>query len=286
MTKALGFVNQRWFQILVIGAALFFGTEQALKFTNDITYVPTVILLGAFLVPATFVAYFYSQEQVLDKASHLEIPLSLVATCFLVGGVIGSLVAGFLEYTTLRSSSILILFGVGLIEEAAKLIFPVVIFLRGRYRSEADGLLFGVTCGMGFAALETMGYGLVTLLQTQGNVGTLQEVLLIRGLLSPVGHAAWTGLVCAVLWRQREKKGNTFHPLVFGTFVLAVVLHAVWDITGSSNQVFINYLGYSVIGAVSLTLLILRLRDARRIAKAKKINGNPNIKLTNPSKTP
>jgi len=30
-------------------------------------------------------------------------------------------------------------------------------FYRSATDSEADGLFFGVTCGMGFAALETMG---------------------------------------------------------------------------------------------------------------------------------
>ena len=269
MPKVLKFVNQRWFQIFVVGAALFFGTEQALKFTNNINFVPTVILLGAFLVPATFVAYFYSQEQVMDKASHLAIPLSLIVTSFIVGGVIGSIVAGFFEYTTLRTSNISTLFSAALIEEAAKLIFPVVIFLQKRYRSEADGLLFGITCGMGFAALETMGYGLVALLQTQGNIGALQETLLIRGLLSPVGHAAWTGLVCAVLWRQREKTQKPFSALVLISFVVAVIFHAVWDIAGTAHSLVVTYLGYIGIGIVSLTLLILRLSDARKIAKAK-----------------
>lgn len=269
MTKVLGFISQKWFQILVIGAVLFFGTEQALKFTGNINFVPTVILLGAFLVPATFVAYFYSQEQILDKASHLAIPLSLIAITFLVGGVIGSVVAGFFEYTTLRTSNISTLFSAALIEEAAKLIFPVIIFIRGRYRSKADGLLFGITCGMGFAALETMGYGLVALLQSQGNVGALQETLLIRGLLSPVGHAAWTGLVCAVLWRQREKNHKPFGAVVFVAFILAVVFHAVWDISGTANTLWLTYLGYIAIGIVSLTLLILRLTDARKIARAK-----------------
>lgn len=271
MPKILQFTNQRWFQILIIGAALFFGTEQALKFTNNINLVPTVILLGAFLVPAAFVAYFYSQEQVMDKASHLAIPFSTVAICFLAGGVVGSIVAGFFEFTTLRTASISTLFSAAAIEEAAKLIFPLAIFLQKRYRSEADGLFFGVTCGMGFAALETMGYGLTTLIQTQGNVGALQEVLLIRGLLSPVGHAAWTGLVCAVLWRQREKGGNSIIPIVFGTFVAAVGLHWVWDIASTSSKLYISYLGYAGIGAVSLTLLILRLGDARKIARARQL---------------
>ena len=36
------------------------------------------------------------------------------------------------------------------IEEAAKMIFPVAIFIRGNYHSEVDGLLFGTASGMGF----------------------------------------------------------------------------------------------------------------------------------------
>jgi len=62
-----------------------------------------------------------------------------------------------------------------------------------------------IAAGMGFAALETMGYGLVSFMQSRGDILILQQVLLIRGLLSPAGHAAWTGFVCAVLWRERER---------------------------------------------------------------------------------
>ena len=257
-------LGQRWFQILGIGAALFFGSEQALKATGNPNFVPTVILLGAFVVPAAFIAYFSSQERALDRAIHTEVPFSMLVTCFLVGGVIGTVLAGTIEYTTLASFNIANLFGVGAIEEAAKLIFPVALFLRARHRSEADGLLFGVTAGMGFAALETMGYGLVALVSSQGDINTLEEVLLIRGLLSPVGHAAWTGLVCAVLWRQRERTGKSFSLAVVGVFALAVALHAAWDIGSSFSQPYITYIGYAAVGGVSLTLLILRLRDARR----------------------
>lgn len=258
------FLGQRWFQILGVGALLFFGSEQALKITGNPNFVPTVILLGAFVVPAAFIAYFSTQEIALDRAAHTAVPFSLLFSCFLIGGVIGTVLAGIIEYATLTHFSIPTLFGVAAVEEAAKLIFPIALFIRGRYRSEADGLLFGVTAGMGFAALETMGYGLVALVNSQGDITALEETLLIRGLLSPVGHAAWTGLVCAVLWRQRERTGKSFSLAVLGVFILAVVLHAGWDIGSGFNQVYIAYIGYGVIGAISLTLLILRLRDARR----------------------
>jgi hypothetical protein len=39
----------------------------------------------------------------------------------------------------------------------------------------------------------------------------------------------------------------------------------VWDIAGTASQAYVTYLGYAGIGSVSLTLLILRLRDARKV---------------------
>ena len=258
-------LKHRWFQLLISGVLFFILAEIALVSTGNPLFFPTVILLGAFVVPVTFVAYFY--EYVRDR----DISMPTLTACFIFGGLIGVIAAGFIEYQTLRSLNNASLFGVGLIEETAKLIFPVVMFVRWKYQHEADGLLFGVAAGMGFAALETMGYAMVNLVQSGGSVGTLQQVLLIRGLLSPSGHAAWTGFVCAVLWRQRQTKGNWFGLPVVGAFLLAIVLHAVWDIVSSMNvQTGAQLALYSVLLlaliAVSLTLVFWRFRKAKAFA--------------------
>jgi hypothetical protein len=42
-----------------------------------------------------------------------------------------------------------------------------------------------------------MGYGFTTLLRSHGDLPYVEAVLLIRGLASPAGHAAWTGLAAA-----------------------------------------------------------------------------------------
>ncbi|MFC1918103.1 PrsW family intramembrane metalloprotease [Chloroflexota bacterium] len=256
--------SRRWLQILVVGILLFIGTEQGLRITENLNFFPTVVLLGSFVVPVTFVVYFY------EHVRHREISMPLLTTCFLVGGVLGLIAAGFLEYGALRGLSIAGMFGVGLIEESVKLIFPVIMFIGWRYRHEADGLLFGIAAGMGFAALETMGYGLVSFLESRGDVNTLQQVLIIRGFLSPAGHAAWTGFVCAVLWRERERKGHiAINFKVIGAFLLAVVLHALWNILNSfGGQTFTQFIlvvtGNIVISGVSLTLIIRKYREARK----------------------
>jgi protease PrsW len=159
---------------------------------------------------------------------------------------------------------------IGLIEESAKLIVPLVFYFLGRYRSEAAGIVIGVATAAGFAGLETMGYGFVTLLQSKGNLGVLDEVLVLRGLTSPAGHIAWTGLVCAVLWRERINAGRAIlNRHVIGAFLTAVILHALWDTLASvRSATFVEFLSVEllslVVALVSLMLLIRRVREARR----------------------
>ncbi len=158
--------------------------------------------------------------------------------------------------------------GIGVIEEGAKLILPLFFYFLGRYRSEAAGIVLGVATAMGFAALETMGYGFTSLLASKGSLGVLDEVLLVRGLMSPAGHAAWTGLVCAVLWRERLKAGHAvFNWRVAGAFSSAAILHALWDTFASMRSAtLVGFVGIEavslLIALVSLTLLIRRVREA------------------------
>jgi len=266
-----------WLQVLLGGIFLFIAAERALSITGNPNFFPTLLLLGAFTIPVAFIIYFY------EHVKHREISLPLLTTSFIAGGVLGVLAAGSLEYATLRNLGVAALFGVGLIEESVKLIFPIAVYLGWRYRHEADGLLFGIAAGMGFAALETMGYGLVSFIQSSGDINTLRYVLMIRGFLSPAGHAAWTGFICAVLWRERERKGHVAIDLpVIGAFVLAIVLHVLWDIVNSLGaatltQVIIGIAGSLAIAAVSLTVLISRYREAKKSLSQKEQSTGPLI---------
>jgi protease PrsW len=260
----VGLLRRRWFQIFVSGLLLLFLVERTLVATGDPNYVPSAILLGAFLVPVTFVTYLY------ERLPNWDVPLPAVAVCFIWGGVLGTVVAGTLEYDVMKTLGFLPKLGIGLIEESAKLILPLVFYFLGRYRSEAAGIVLGVATAAGFAALETMGYGFVSLLQSKGNLGILDEVLLVRGLSSPAGHMSWTGLVCAVLWRERLKVGHaTLNWRVGGAFLMAVLLHALWDTVPSlRSATFVGSLGIGflslLVALVGLVLLIRRVREARR----------------------
>lgn len=114
-----------------------------------------------------------------------------------------------------------------------------------------------------------MGYELVALVSSRGNLNTLDETILIRGLLSPAGHAAWTGLITATLWRGRELSGKAFNPVVLGFFLLAAALYSSWDYVSSFSNYFIVIPSYVVIAGGSLMLLIWRLQEARHVAARK-----------------
>jgi RsiW-degrading membrane proteinase PrsW (M82 family) len=257
-------LRRGWLRVFVGGLVLLFLVERTLVATSNPNFFPSVILLGAFLVPVTILAYLY------ETFADWEVPLPALAVCFLWGGALGTVIAGTLEYDLARSLGFLPKLLVGLIEESAKLVVPLAFYFLGRYRSEAAGIVLGVATAAGFAGLETMGYGFVALLQSKANLSLLDEVLILRGLTSPAGHLAWTGLVAAVLWRERLRAGRpTVNGRVLVAFLTAVVLHALWDtfagVKGTSTAgSLVGWLGSLLVAAASLVLLIRRVREARR----------------------
>lgn len=239
-----------WLPVLLVGSGLLFAVQRALAVTGNPNLVPSLLVLSALLIPVTFVLYVDGRNPAYD------LPLSALLICALLGGVLGTALASVWEYDTVQRLGGLPTVYIGLIEETAKLMVPVAILIFTRYRSTpADGLLIGVAVGMGFAVLETLGYGFVTVLATRGNLGAAEDLLLLRGVLSPAGHAAWTGLAASALWwtHARRWRPSALAGLV-GTFLLVVALHATWDASKA-------WYGYLIVGAISFVLL---LRQTRR----------------------
>ncbi|MFK4083402.1 PrsW family intramembrane metalloprotease [Kribbella sp. NPDC020789] len=244
-----------WVGTLVVGAALYFAVLAVLADTSNPNLFPTMILLGALVVPLTFVTF------AAGRSGRWLIDGPTLGGCLLFGGVVGVVVAGLLEYDAMRRLGTLPMLGVGLIEEAAKLVVPaiLVVFFGHRYRSSVGrGIIIGVAVGTGFAVLETMGYAFVALLQSGGNVGAAEQTLFIRGLLSPAGHAAWTGLSCWGLWRFVSAPSGRHLAGFAGMYALAVALHTAWDGIG-------GVVTYAVVGLISIGLLLIGLRRAQRV---------------------
>jgi protease PrsW len=251
-------LRRSWVRTFACGLGLYAIVTAATAATGNVHLVPSLLMLGALLVPVTFVVYVFER---LPVGAELIPPL---ATCFVVGGLVGTASAALLEYETLRNLGVLSMLGVGLIEESVKLATPLYLFLRRRVLDPSAGVLLGVAAGMGFAAFESMGYGLVELIQSRGRLGPTEMLLAVRGLAAPAGHAAWTGLVCAALWRAREQPpGRRRWAPVALAFCGAVLLHAGWDITDSTAL-------RAGIALASFALLAAQLRRVSRPRSAQR----------------
>jgi protease PrsW len=251
------FFRHAWIQLLIAGAAIWALLDWATVDSRNPNLVPSLILVGASLGPIVFTAY------VRERAG--DLPSELLLWCFAVGGALGVVAASVLEYRTLIELRALPTLGIGLIEESCKLIVPLAIFVAApRFRREADGLVLGIASGLGFAACESMGYGLMALLLSGGDIGRVEQLLFVRTVLSPAGHGAWTGLICAALWRARERRTPAAIAWVPVAFLTAVVLHALWDSSTHPWQ-------QAIVAAVSLTLLLWRIHAVRDRSRAARL---------------
>ncbi|MCL4543284.1 MAG: PrsW family glutamic-type intramembrane protease [Chloroflexi bacterium] len=227
-----------WWKVLLAGFILYYLDMKSLAVTGNPNLVPTVLLLGASLVPVTFVVFLY------ERGALYDVPLTTIALTFVYGGVLGTLAANFFEEEVVRGAGIFAMLGVGVIEESAKLLGVVWLLRRREYATELHGIVLGAAAGMGFAALESMGYGFTFLLLSHGNLNVLGEVLLTRGLLAPLAHGTWTAIVAGVLWRERINGRFHINRKVIGAFLLAVVLHALWDWTAGAIPIDIETPGF------------------------------------------
>ena len=105
--------NLPWITCLVVGSLLWLGALVITDVTNDPILIPTVILLGSFVVPLTVVVFAMSRE----RADRL--PPMVMFLGFIAGGTIGVLSSALLETYYLPHGKGTYL-SVGLIEEAAK----------------------------------------------------------------------------------------------------------------------------------------------------------------------
>lgn len=229
--------------ILVAGIVGYAVVLQALVTTQNPNLFPTLLLIGAVTVPLAVLVLVYGLER--QPTGHA----GLVALTAIVGGAIGTTSAGVLEYSTLKAMPWLGMLAVGVIEESVKLIVPVIIYLVARRRTEGLGVVLGVASGTGFAVLETMGYGFTTFVESRGDVAAVDQTLLLRAMLSPAGHVAWTGLAAWALWRLGDRPRHRHARLAMAlTFVAVVLLHATWD----ASDVVLVHVGVAVISVCAL----------------------------------
>jgi len=217
----------RWWNVLGTGLVLWLASVVVTGLTGNLTMIPTVVLLGSFLVPVTAVIWY------LDHYESPVVTPRVIFSTFIVGGVLGVLAASLLE-SWLVSDSPVLYAGVGLIEEFAKLLALMFVARRLSHYVTRDGIVLGAAVGFGFGALESSGYALNALFVARGphialSLGNLVFTELLRGILAPLGHGLWTAILGGVLFSASRGGHLRVTRKVAGVYLLVALFHTLWD---------------------------------------------------------
>jgi len=255
-----------YWRIFLFGLAVFIVSWMLLEATGNTNLVPLVTLSAAAVVPVSFVCFCWEQ------GAFTDMPAGVVGLAFISGAKLALLIAAA---AGLVVGAAYLLF-VGVIEETAKALAAVWFLRNPRLRSELDGLTVGAATGMGFAALETAGYGITTFLKNyvspppgssqaafaQAIVvagGPLALILIARMVVAIFGHGIWTAIICAAIWRDRRGAMLRITGGVILAYALAIALHTIWD--------WFGVLGVLFDAIVGIRLLRFFMREA--VARAK-----------------
>ncbi len=240
----------RWWTVFAVGLLLWLGAVAATYITADVLLLPTVVLLGSFLVPVTAVVWY------LDHDPSPALSPRRILLAFIVAGPVGVMATATLEYY-LVSTGLIGNVEVGVIEEFVKAVLIVVVALGiGSFRTR-DGMVLGAAVGFGFAALESSGYALASLFVVAGHhiVLSLSSVVtteLVRGVLAPFAHGLWSAIVGGALFSAARHRGRLgWSWTVAVAFLGVAALHAAFDTTASVA----GYVLVSVVGLIPLVAI-------------------------------
>lgn len=214
-----------WWKALLVGALLWVLTIVVTIITSNPNLVPTLILIGSFLVPFSVVLFAAERISASITATHLMV-------AFFVSGVLGVLGASLLEANL--NPSVWAFLAVGFIEEFVKGVLLVVIGRALVPKTARQGALLGAVVGAGFAAFESAGYAFNAMFTGQGlNVGALLQTEVVRAVLTPLGHVLWTAVLGAAIFAaSRDGRHYRYTFGVLGAYVGVSVLHSLWDAMG------------------------------------------------------
>lgn len=233
-------IPRQYWRIFLIGLVAYIAASRVLGSTGNTNLVPLVTLLGSALVPVTFVVFCWEQRAFAD------FPPTVVGLAFVSGATVGLLTAAILEPKFVVGVGFGAALIIALIEETAKAGAALWFLGDNRRYREFDGLVLGAAVGMGFAALETAGYGFsfflygfVAAVQAQLSyadalsfgIKEMIQVLDVRMALAAFGHGIWTAIICAAIWRERRESTSRITSSFVPAYAISVLLGNLWGAT-------------------------------------------------------
>jgi protease PrsW len=156
-----------------------------------------------------------------------------------------------------------------IVEESAKGLGVLIIFLVARkyFDGPVDGVVYAATVAGGFAFSENIQYFGLQISTEGGFDGSVAQIFLIRGLLSPFAHVMFTsmtGLFIGIAARNGNRALGV--GLFFVGLIPAILLHALWN---GALEIVYDFFGYYALVQVPLFtiavvgVVLLRRREVR-----------------------
>lgn len=233
--------RQFWIAFIIGTAIMGIWGLQAQIFQGPQSNIPAMVF-GAFYVPVMFI-FFMTSEGLTEEPPALVI-IEAFAGVALVGIFVAGLVNTFIPFDNVL---------VGFIEEGCKFLGVMWLLRRRKFVSIMDGILFGAAAGMGFAAVENLGYffnayqigGLAGIMQYASQIHSLGDmqavfnhfglqnfwgIFILRSVLGPWMHGSWTAIIAGTAWRQSAGSKLRLDGRFWGTYLLVALMHTSWDL--------------------------------------------------------
>lgn len=254
-------------------AALLLGALSLLVMLGELGTHPFMIglVLAVLPVPAYLALALW-----LDRFE--PEPARMLATTFLWGAsiavflslVVNSLVAGAADAVLGGiGDQVAALFAAPLVEEGAKGLALLLVFLQERdeFDNVTDGVVYAAMVGLGFAMTENVLYYGRAMAALPGDPW---PVFILRGLAAPFAHplfTAMTGIGLGIA-RERGRGGRELLLIPFAGYVVAVMLHAAWNLAATLDVFAPAYL-LVMVPVFAGTLLVVRdsLRRESRVIR-------------------
>ena len=223
------------------------------------------ITIAISFTPLMWLSYVYRSDPFLSPSSkNVLIAITFGALAGIPSIIFGSILStvGTGVSTDLVNAAIIAPF----VEEFFKPLCIIIIsmwgFCKFKIRSEYEGLIYGVACGVGFAIIEDFLYlfnnGIEFLSGGPQIYGWLAAMTaLLRGL-SAIIHPIGSGLIVYAFARYRTRQKSSFLVLV-GGYLFAVFIHASWNGVATLLQFDYNvFLVFLLPLIVICSILLLR----------------------------
>jgi RsiW-degrading membrane proteinase PrsW (M82 family) len=200
----------------------------------------SALLFVLVYVPVLAILWYVYHKDKLEPE-----PKRYVLFTFLYGSIVSIGIAIFFEsiaYVVVPQTALTISIVSAIIEEPSKALAVRFAYDSKQMDGVMDGVVYGVSAGLGFSATENILYGL----------GFGIEVTLIRAFLTPIGHSAWATITGVGYGLKSGGKAKTILPFLS----IAILFHFTWNylVFLSKDPIYIGFIALLFL----LNVLVIR----------------------------